>query len=89
MKVLNLSFFVAKTKKTLYNKFNIKKMDINMEFGIDVKGVIIRDDVDIIYDNCARELPRLIEVGASCFNHYCVGYDVTRSSMSYTMSTGV
>ena len=23
------------------------------------------------------ELLRLIEVGASCFNHYCVGYDVT------------
>ncbi len=24
-----------------------------------------------------RELLRLIEVGASCFNHYCVGYDDT------------
>lgn len=24
-----------------------------MEFGVDVKGAIIRDDVDIIYDNCA------------------------------------
>ena len=23
------------------------------------------------------ELPRLIEVGASCFNHYCVGHDDT------------
>ena len=23
------------------------------------------------------ELLRLIEVGASCFTHYCVGYDVT------------
>ena len=23
------------------------------------------------------ELPRLIEVGASCFNHYCVDYDDT------------
>ena len=23
------------------------------------------------------ELLRLIEVGASCFNHYCVGYDDT------------
>ena len=23
------------------------------------------------------ELLRLIEVGASCFNHYCIGYDVT------------
>ena len=23
------------------------------------------------------ELLRLIEVGASCFNHYCVGYDNT------------
>ncbi len=31
-------------------------------------------------DVCERlggELLRLIEVGASCFNHYCVGYDVT------------
>ena len=26
-------------------------------------------------DNC--ELLRLVEVGASCFNHYCIGYDVT------------
>ena len=24
-----------------------------------------------------RELLRLIEVGASCFNHYCAGYDDT------------
>lgn len=35
-----------------------------------------------------RELLRLIEFGASCFNHYCIGND-TRNSMSYTMSTGV
>ena len=25
----------------------------------------------------SSELLRLIEVGASCFNHYCVGYDDT------------
>lgn len=24
-----------------------------------------------------RELPRLIEVGVSCFNHHCIGYDDT------------
>lgn len=35
-----------------------------------------------------RELLRLIEVGASCFSHYCMGCDVS-NSMSYTMSTGV
>ena len=34
------------------------------------------------------ELLRLIEVGASCFNHYCVGYDI-RNHTPYTMSTGV
>ena len=34
------------------------------------------------------ELLRLIEVGASCFNHYCVDYDI-RNHTSYTMSTGV
>ena len=26
---------------------------------------------------CLSELLRLIEVGASCFNHYCIGYDDT------------
>ena len=34
------------------------------------------------------ELLRLIEVGASCFNHYCVDYDI-RNHTSYIMSTGV
>ena len=36
------------------------------------------DTINNIYNdpNYTSELLRLIEVGASCFNHYCVGYDV-------------
>ena len=45
-----------------------------------------RDNVKAAFSG--GELLRLIEVGASCFNHYCVGYDI-RNHTSYTMSTGV
>jgi len=31
------------------------------------------------------ELLRLIEVGASCFNHYCVGYDVTQLNVLHNV----
>ena len=38
------------------------------------------------FNDC--ELLRLVEVGASCFNHYCTDHDI-RHHPSYTMSTGV
>ena len=31
------------------------------------------------------ELLRLIEVGASCFNHYCVGRDVTQLNVLHNV----
>ena len=33
----------------------------------------------------ASELLRLIEVGASCFNHYCVGYDDTQLNVLHNV----
>ena len=41
-----------------------------------------------LLDRLNSELLRLIEAGTSCFNHYCVGYNI-RNHTSYTMSTGV
>ena len=32
-----------------------------------------------------RELLRLIEVGASCFNHHCVGYDDTQPHVLHSV----
>ena len=32
-----------------------------------------------------RELLRLIEVGASCFNHYCVGCGVTQLNVLHNV----
>lgn len=37
----------------------------------------LRQSVANYVQTVPRELPRLIEVGASCFNHYCTGYDDT------------
>ena len=36
-------------------------------------------------DGHDSELLRLIEVGASCFNHYCVGYDVTQLNVLHNV----
>ena len=48
-----------------------KQSLINQKFGdLTVKEIVAAS-------NWGRELLRLIEVGASCFNHYCIGYDVT------------
>ena len=38
-----------------------------------------------IYASDIRELLRLIEVGASCFNHYCVGYGVTQLNVLHNV----
>ena len=42
------------------------------------EGTISKKDAELYKKwGSARELLRLIEVGASCFNHYCVDYDDT------------
>ncbi|MDD7307466.1 MAG: hypothetical protein PUG78_03535 [Eubacteriales bacterium] len=40
--------------------------------------------IDII-EAVAGELLRLIEVGASCFNHYCVGCGVTQLNVLHNV----
>ena len=56
----------------------------------EIEAIKITDETSVeeLYKSCMRsydctewvrlsELLRLIEVGASCFNHYCIGYDDT------------
>ena len=38
-----------------------------------------------IYASDIRDLLRLIEVGASCFNHYCVGCGVTQLNVLHNV----
>ena len=69
-------------------KITIKELEKN---GFVLKRHGANHDVyfnHVTHQTIPGELLRLIEVGASCFNHYCVGYDI-RNHTSYTMSTGV
>ena len=74
---------------SLLNNIGVQKnlQDMAMEECPKHKVYIFGHSLDVT-DKDIRELLRLIEVGASCFSHYCIGCDVS-NSMSYTMSTGV
>ena len=43
------------------------------------------DAPDVLRNKLYSELLRLIEVGASCFNHHCVGYDVTQLNVLHNV----
>ena len=47
------------------------------------KRYIKMNGKEILYNAC--ELLRLIEVGASCFNHYCVGCGITQLNVLHNV----
>ena len=72
--------FLRKTKEVKMNRITINGKTITCS-GTNVvisNGKVIVDGKTIQECNSGdSELLRLIEVGASCFNHYCAGYDDT------------
>ena len=60
-------------------------------YVVRIKQVMIDTDLAMLYQvetkrlNEAGELLRLIEVGASCFNHYCTGCDFSQRSVLHNV----
>ena len=78
-----LNFNIQKVLKEVDNLRVNRQLKIIDNDGYKVSPRMISDGAKSII--LMRELLRLIEVGASCFNHYCVGYDVTQLNVLHNV----